>query len=38
MHLLGDKGHEKVLDIVCIVEKSTYKKSWEWEERGASVT
>ena len=37
MRLLGDKDHEKVLDIVCKVEKSNRKKSREREDRGASV-
>ena len=37
MHLLGYKGHKKVLDIVCKVEKSTCKKSQEREDRGASL-
>ena len=27
MRLLGDKDHEKVLDIECKVEKTNYKKS-----------
>ena len=36
-HLLGDKDHEKVLDIVCKVEKSNRKKSREREDRGARV-
>ena len=37
MRLLGDKDHEKVLDNVCKVKKSNRKKSWEREDRGASV-
>ena len=38
MRLLGDKDHEKVLDIVCKVEKSNCKKSRpEREDRGAGV-
>jgi len=38
MRLLGDKDHEKVLDIVCKVEKSNRKRSRpEREDRGAGV-
>lgn len=38
MRLLGDKDHEKVLDIVCKVEKkSNRKKPQEKEDRGAGV-
>ena len=37
MRLLGDKDHEKVLYIMCKVEKSHRRKSREWEDRGASV-
>ena len=38
MRLLGDKDHEKVLDILCKVEKSNRKKSRpERKERGAGV-
>ena len=36
--LLGDKDHEKILDIVCKVEKLHRKKSREREDRGARVT
>ena len=37
MRLLGDKDHEKVLDIVCKVEKSNRKKSRERENGGVSA-
>ena len=38
MRLLGDKDHEKVLDIVSQVEKkSNRKKPQEKEDRGAGV-
>ena len=37
MRLLGDKAHEKVLYIVCKVEKSHRRKSWKREDTGASV-
>ena len=37
MRLLGDKHHERVLDIVCKVEKSNRKKSREREDGGARV-
>ena len=37
MRLLGDKDHEKVLDIVCKVEKSNRKKSRQREGGAARV-
>ena len=37
MRLLGDKDHEKVLYVVCKVEKSHRRKSWEREGTSASV-
>ena len=37
MRLQGDKDHERVLDIVCKVEKSNRKKSREREDGGARV-
>ena len=37
MRLLGDKDHERVLDIVCKVEKSNRKKSREREDGDARV-
>ena len=37
MRLLGDKDHERVLEIVCKVEKSNRKNSLEREGGGARV-
>ena len=37
MCLLRDKDHERVLNIVCKVEKSNRKKSWERKDGGARV-
>ena len=37
MRLLGDKDHERVLDIVCKVEKSNRTKSREREDGGTRV-
>ena len=38
MRLLGDKDHEKVLDIVAKVEKSHWKASREGVNKGLNLT